>query len=468
MTSYLKQIVQKGIILCPNCRNDKNSSISLDSGMLYCVNCNRQWHIKNGVPDLFNKYEIEQGSINERKNDNLVAVAEKLVQVLSLRDEQLKIVEEILIRADNFSSGTLEMVSEINDVEGRFFPKNKIVFPPVDPEANKNPKFRIKAHYFPTQAAFGSSVTANIRITNTGEFPWSSRPDLPLLVSYCWIDQRGQQVSSTEFLRFPVDIAPGRSITLPLKTKMPHKRFESGILNLKVGLTMGNNEVQPDADSKIITVKTDGYNGIYRVIIERLFGQKKTISPTFNNNIESYADDHARGVDMIREELKKLGDDEKQILEIGSGTHPQAAWFENSKLLAVDISFPQMELGNLYFQERGMESKVAFLCADAINSPLQKESFDSIVIFSALHHFPDPILLLFKLRELLKPGGFLAVMCEPVNDTLEVDVIIQDLLKGINEQVFTLNEYVRIFNKAGMVTHRLEIDGQSLKAILRK
>ncbi len=58
-------------------------------------------------------------------------------------------------------------------------------------------------------------------------------------------------------------------------------------------------------------------------------------------------------------------------------------------------------------------------------------------------------------------------MCEPVNDHLEDETTIRDLLKGINEQVFTWPEYARIFERATLKITLFQVDGGSLKAILK-
>jgi len=84
-----------------------------------------------------------------------------------------------------------------------------------------------------------------------------------------------------------------------------------------------------------------------------------------------------------------------------------------------------------------------------------------------LHHFPEPERFLAGLLKLLKRDGFIGIMCEPVNDTLETPETIRDLLKGINEQVFSWQEYAQIFQTAGMWISQMQLDGGSLKAILR-
>lgn len=87
---------------------------------------------------------------------------------------------------------------------------------------------------------------------------------------------------------------------------------------------------------------------------------------------------------------------------------------------------------------------------------------------SAPRHFAEPEILLKRLSMLLRADGLLAVMCEPVDDSIARTPIVRDLLKGINEQVFSVSEYLRIFAAAELVVHSMKVDGGSLKAILKK
>jgi SAM-dependent methyltransferase len=77
------------------------------------------------------------------------------------------------------------------------------------------------------------------------------------------------------------------------------------------------------------------------------------------------------------------------------------------------------------------------VAADANDLPFADGSFDCAVMFSALHHFADPIDVLPRLARLVKRDGFLAIMCEPVGCYFngEVDAeVSRELEQGINEQ----------------------------------
>ena len=68
-----------------------------------------------------------------------------------------------------------------------------------------------------------------------------------------------------------------------------------------------------------------------------------------------------------------------------------------------------------------------------------------------------------------RTGRFLVILCEPIGsyraETLSAE-FRRDLEDGINEQIFTDEEYARMFDAAGLVATRAVIDGGSFKAIL--
>ncbi len=130
-----------------------------------------------------------------------------------------------------------------------------------------------------------------------------------------------------------------------------------------------------------------------------------------------------------------------------------------------------MELGSVYYSHHHkelFENHLCFVCCDAVTAPFVDECFDAIVLFSTLHHFPDPALFLENISRLLKKEGFIAILCEPVGNNLHQDVTIRDLSKGINEQVFSLEEYLSIFDTAGLTIKFIQVDDGSLKTILKK
>lgn len=57
----------------------------------------------------------------------------------------------------------------------------------------------------------------------------------------------------------------------------------------------------------------------------------------------------------------------------------------------------------------------AVWCGPFENAPVEKESFDAVVMCDLLEHLPDPAAALRKTLEVLKPGGVLSITCPNVS-----------------------------------------------------
>lgn len=261
-----------------------------------------------------------------------------------------------------------------------------------------------------------------------------------------------------------MDIAPGGCITLPLRLTAPDR---PGRWSLCVGLSDGGQCLPDVVCLEIPLVARPGWATVWHEIAGRLPWNERRLRPTVTADSINYGEDHALGTQIIKDWVAASGRSGLRLLEVGSGTHPQTAWQPDLEVLAVDISAPMLELGSLYFGQRFVE-RLGFVCADAFDPPFMPAQFDAVAIFSALHHFPEPDSLLRALARLMRPGGVIFVMCEPVGDSLDGPETVRDLAKGINEQVFTLDEYGLIFARAGLQPQSLRVDGGSLKTVLER
>jgi len=120
-------------------------------------------------------------------------------------------------------------------------------------------------------------------------------------------------------------------------------------------------------------------------------------------------------------------------------------------------------------QENG-RTGVRYICGDANEFPFAAKSFDVIAMFSALHHFAEPVRVLRGIKEVLKDDGLVALMCEPVGHYLDEPRpadYVRELEQGINEQAFSLEEYQQMIEEAGFDISRAILDCGSLKALLR-
>jgi SAM-dependent methyltransferase len=372
--------------------------------------------------------------------------------VLSLEEDTATVaaVTHILGRASSLNTTSASLTAEIADIQDRFFGGETFAHPPISPDANRTPRAGFERHYFPPSIARSERFSANVRVRNDGAHDWSSRTRHPLALKAQWLGQVDEPVF---FTHFPVDVSPGRAITVPIKMVAPEKM---GVSTVRVSLecvgTRGRASQHLDIPIDVGPACRDGEisNGIPQ-----------------NPAIVDYAEDHRDALHFLLAYVEKWGKSRMRMLEVGSGPHPQLAWLDDSELVAIDISAPLLELGSLYFGQR-FAHRLAFVCADAYDPPFAPGTFDLVAMFSTLHHFAEPETLLKRLSALLRVDGILAVMCEPVDDTISRTPIVRDLLKGINEQVFSVPEYLRIFAAADLTVLSMKVDGGSLKAILRK
>ncbi len=466
-TSFLSKLIEEKIVICPVCRHDQ---LVLSDDQLLCLGCQKPWPVRNAVPDLYSRYKPAHDQACSRQNSQKTENSQKtddeltdlLINALELhREKSRDAVSSIVHRTNVLSSMDDALTAEMQEVKDRFLPPSDTFVEDIPADANKAPGIFLERHYFPAQITAGTKITANIRIQNTGNHPWSSRAKEPLLLAMIWrADKKKEFTLQSHPVRFPVDIASKRSITMPVPVSTPG---HNGEYELTACLVTGAGRVAARAAEPIaVHVKSDSL----KERINTFFNPgKKKIIPVMNPGIETYDKDHETGRAIFEAELKKRKR-LTRVLEIGAGVHPQTAWIKDSKTVALDISAPLLELGSLYFSQKNLASKVAFICADGCIPPFKSGTFDAVALFSTLHHFPEPETVLKNTAGLLKKDGFMAVMCEPVNDTLEGVETIRELQKGINEQVFTWPEYVQIFDQAGLDIAYLQIDGGSLKAIL--
>lgn len=107
--------------------------------------------------------------------------------------------------------------------------------------------------------------------------------------------------------------------------------------------------------------------------------------------------------------FKKIRDCKWNALDVGCG----AGWTslklsrKGLRVVGIDIARNGLSLAKKYSHTQ--EKNIEYICADAHNLPFLKETFDLIVAWDTLHHIPNSLSCLQKLRDLLKTNGiFLA------------------------------------------------------------
>jgi len=299
-------------------------------------------------------------------------------------------------------------------------------------------------HYISPVLAAATRATWNVRFANIGSTSISS-PAVHL--SYYWRAADGSVIDGL-LTRLPVEIGAGREITLPMLIETPSG---PGRYSLSIGLSVQSGEfvllrTLPIEVAEATTVRCAGWN------------QRGTVF--------DYDADHLDAIELTYDRIQSLGLKRPRILEIGGNASPMIRDFRG-ELYNVDIDVHAMQMG--YLIDRESDGSIRFYAANANALPFPDGFFDVILIFSSLHHMPDPRVSLRHYGRKLKADGLMGVLCEPVGHYLGDDIdpeLLQELQKGLNEQTFSLEEWASIFQGAGLYEREVIVDRGSLKAFL--
>ena len=307
--------------------------------------------------------------------------------------------------------------------------------------------------YLPREIQVATTFTGNVRLENTGTSAISSHANPPIFIAYHWRNLDGSiLVHDGHRTPIPIELLPGHQLTVPMLITAPD---QVGSYLLEITL-VHETVCWLDKNAKIIATEI-----VADAPLDQVAKWHQTqLVPT------SYADDHKRGIELLKERLDRLGKPQPKILEIGGNANPMIQGL-TGELYNVDVDIHGLQVGVLATQRIGIEMQ--FICADANALPFSDNFFDAIVIFSSLHHFPDLRATMKALPKKVRPGGFIAILCEPAGhyfgDTVPSD-FLDELLKGVNEQTFSLAEYADIFCGAGLESEDVIADIGSLKAFL--
>jgi hypothetical protein len=311
-------------------------------------------------------------------------------------------------------------------------------------------RYRWRLEYLPRRMQQGKLIFRNVRLENIGTTLLSSRQANPIRIAYHWRNALGEMVQyDGERTPLLIDLGPGRQMTQSIVIIPPQTPgrylFELTLVHEGVGwLDEGSKTIPIEVTSGPPPTHTEGWN-----ITELRSGD--------------YDQDHRRAIEMTRQRLAKLHKPRPRILEVGGNAHPMILSFDG-ELYNTDVDVHGLQMAYLRWNFKQF-------CADANALPFADEFFDCIAVFASLHHFGDLSYTLRALARKLNPGGFIAIMCEPVghafSDTMS-DMFRAELLRGVNEQCFSMEEYAQIFREANLRAEEVIVDEASLKAILTK
>lgn len=452
-----QRLLADHLLVCPTC--ERLDSMTDAGDVLRCEACSSAVPIVGGVPDFFTGYTDIGADPSDDPDHNMdAAVVADIASTLALPlDDTVRAGISTALRTAERDTDSPALTAEIREVHARFV-GGDIDQPPLPTEANQNVHAAIERHYAPAGLIAGAQRFINLRLRNTGTEPWSSRTSPFAVTAASRFHRRSfgrRSATAPVYTPLPIDIEPGRAITLPVEVTAPTK---PGRYLMELGLFHHPDGFVEDAGVRLeVEVHAEAQPDTRQVPAEVV--QRPVIA--------DYGEDHEVANGLVDAALDRFWPDEDRwIVEIGGSTHPQSWNHGRSHLVNVDISAPMLQLGALY--DRYHDRSIVHLCADATQPPLAPGAWHAVTMFATLHHFPEPERLLATAAQLIRPGGFVAVMCEPTGTSLAHPAAVRDLLGGINEQTFAVDEYLWMAEQAGLEVESGFDDGGSLKAILRR
>lgn len=484
--TLLKDLYRKKFFRCPSCTDNV---LALEEHRLVCNGCGKIYPVVNGVVDFYAVFseenahcrfeigdEIISKTLNTLDLPNTAELYQKVSEIYGrlhrkcksahLTAEIASIAERMGIPQENFgiqrNQSLPPLGGQINCAKGFFQTLVNFVRRPLSLASRLKRKQSFyfykgydiiyERHYIEDKLPPDTLIFRNVRVANLGSRTWCSTGADTIFLGHCWHDTQGNCISEVrEGTPFPIDIETHRSITIPLRLRTPRKH---GTYTLSIFL-LSKDARRLSKDSLEIKLTIGDFKKLE-------FGSVRESSITYD-----YAKDHSIAFELLDHYVRDNIRSQVTVLEIGGGIHPQCAYIHQTNAVNLDISRPMLELGALFYAEHNKDN-VLGICADANNPPFAKASFDGAVMFATLHHFPEPEKTLATLVSLVKDDGFIGVLCEPVSHSLDDELTKKELLKGINEQVFSIDEYLAIFSEAGLAPIFIRVDGGSLKSILKK
>lgn len=298
----------------------------------------------------------------------------------------------------------------------------------------------------------GHEVYRSVRVRNEGREP--------LTTAHGWVETRWKRADGTPIpdctMRndLPVDIGEGREITLILRVRVPGSM---GPHVLEVVQGSGETAAEPLLSHPVEVIPTE------LPLFDYAYYPTRLTYP---------AEHHGAYLEAVEFLSQEYPGRSLAGLEIGGGVHPTAHGIagHGHRFVCADISHSQSILGALYFHHKmpALDQSLAFLSCEGTQLPFGDEAFDGVVMFSAFHHFADPLALLAELKRVTRPDGFVFIGCETCAPDPRDGDYRDELRRGINEQMWTLAEFAGFFRASGLKPVRARIDYHQLKVGLRK
>ena len=431
---------------CPSC----DRRVEFSATGVACRSCDAAYRVANGAIDFMGPYKRVPDP-----GDGIVAATTQTIRTaLELPDAAADEVHEA-VAASLDRTGVAYVDAEIAALPSRFGAENFTSVsggtvlsdsrrpvtllwtfgPPVMPEATRlHRSVRLRAERPIEQGRVGVA------------YAWRRR--LPGALGR--LRERVQRAVRSAAAHPPIDLDEGREISLPVAIDTP---AAPGRWTLSFVPVVDGRARMGDRHDVVVDVTPQA--------------EPAHLTGEF---YPDYGADHLAAIRMLQ---RYLGDGTPAVLlEVAAGVSPHLTPLaeDGHLVIASDVCANQARLGSVYcrYNMPHIAERQGYMAFDAFDPPFEPGQFDGVAMFSALHHFPEPSRFLAALARMVRPGGFVAALCEPADpDSVGADYV-RDLLAGINEQVFTLAEYLWMVRDAGLDIQEVRNDGGSLKVIARR
>ena len=165
-------------------------------------------------------------------------------------------------------------------------------------------------------------------------------------------------------------------------------------------------------------------------------------------------------IELVQRAVPLMNDGKPQILDLGCGqghiTDRMRQTLDYAEFTGLDYSLSAIEYAKEHFP------KVDFAVGDVDNIPYAKDFFDVVVCNNLWEHVPDPLTLLSKIKDIIKPGGYLVISTPSRYRTRN----LVRILLG-RPVVFMSDQHVTEYS-VGQVVEQLKYGGFRLQTILSR